>query len=440
MSAKVDLATGDAREPVEHGKGSWQGFSHVRSVARCLADYEGVAVCALVAASLLSARLLPAALALAALFWGLRWLAYGRLTIAAPGAWPAALLALLVPVTLWVTPLPEVTRPAVYQLLAGMALYFAIVNWTISRSRLRWVLLAAITGGLLLALVSVLTVKWFSGTKLLFIPVDLYKHLPATVSDPVHPNVMAGALVLLLPIALAQLVFPGPRLPRHERLVAGLAALAMAAVLVLTKSRGGLVAFAATLAVLCVLRWRRGWLAIAAATLAAGAGTWRIGVPRIVEALSATQTVGGLSGRLEVWSRAIYMLQDFPFTGIGMGTFKQVANAMYPFFLAGPDADISHAHNLFLEVGVDLGLPGLIAWTSLLMLAVAFAWQTYRLAARSGDRWLMGVGAGLLGSQVALIVHGLVDAATWNTRPAIIVWALWGLAAVARRSLNGRGQ
>ena len=43
--------------------------------------------------------------------------------------------------------------------------------------------------------------------------------------------------------------------------------------------------------------------------------------------------------RLEIWSRAIYMLQDFPFTGIGMGAFRQVANLLYPFFLAGPDAE-----------------------------------------------------------------------------------------------------
>ena len=155
-----------------------------------------------------------------------------------------------------------------------------------------------------------------------------------------------------------------------------------------------------------------------------------------MEALSATQTLGGLDGRLEVWSRAIYMLQDFPFTGIGMGTFKQIANAMYPFFLAGPNADVPHAHNLFLQVGVDLGLPGLVAWLSLLMLASVCAWQTWHRAALGGDRRLMGIGAGLLSSQVALIVHGLLDAATWDTRPAVIVWALWGLAVAARRSLS----
>ena len=62
-----------------------------------------------------------------------------------------------------------------------------------------------------------------------------------------------------------------------------------------------------------------------------------------------------------------------------MGAFRQAANLLYPFFLAGPDADIPHAHNIFLQVGADLGLPGLIAWLALVVLLVCVAaWQVYR--------------------------------------------------------------
>ena len=50
---------------------------------------------------------------------------------------------------------------------------------------------------------------------------------------------------------------------------------------------------------------------------------------------------------------------------------------------------------------------------------------------RRGDLVLTGLGAGLLASQVALVVHGLTDTATWGTRPAAVVWAIWGLAIVA---------
>jgi O-antigen ligase len=62
---------------------------------------------------------------------------------------------------------------------------------------------------------------------------------------------------------------------------------------------------------------------------------------------------GTLASRLEVWQRGWMMVQDFAFTGIGIGTFNVVAHALYPFFIAAPDELVPHAHNQFLEVAVD---------------------------------------------------------------------------------------
>jgi putative inorganic carbon (HCO3(-)) transporter len=310
-------------------------------------------------------------------------------------------------------------------------LYYAVANWAVNTSRLRLAILGAMAVGLLLALSAPISVHWMIEEKLTFIPQVVYRRIPLLLADPIHPNVMAGALVVLLPCALASLLFGWQQLRWFERTVAGLAAAAMLGVLILTKSRGGLLALGAMLVVLIALRWRRGWLAMPLAVLVAGLTVWRIGGTRAVEALSATQTLGGMDGRLEVWSRALYMIQDFPFTGIGMGTFKQVANSIYPFFLAGPDAEIPHAHNIFLQVGVDLGLPGLVAWLALLILVCACAWLVYRRGHGQGDAVFTALGAGLLASQAALVVHGLTDAATWGTRPAVVVWAVWGLAMAA---------
>ena len=38
--------------------------------------------------------------------------------------------------------------------------------------------------------------------------------------------------------------------------------------------------------------------------------------------------------------------------------------------------------------------------------------------------------------QVALIVHGLIDATLWGTRPAVLTWAVWGLAMAAWNQLR----
>src|SRR5205085_2072334 len=78
--------------------------------------------------------------------------------------------------------------------------------------------------------------------------------------------------------------------------------------------------------------------------------------------------------RAELWSRAMSMLQDFSFTGVGLGMYGKVANVLYPFFLIPPDAEMGHAHNHFLQVAVDLGIPGLVIYTTLLGYAIRSYW------------------------------------------------------------------
>ena len=62
------------------------------------------------------------------------------------------------------------------------------------------------------------------------------------------------------------------------------------------------------------------------------------------------------------------------------------------------------------------------------MVVVVIAWSLYRDGRRTHNPWIEGVGAGLFCSQIALSIHGLIDAVTWGmVRPAPVVWALWGL-------------
>ena len=295
-------------------------LGRVRTAAVRLAALEIWPVALGVAAGIVSTRALPVTLVAAAILWPLRWLAHGRLTVRTPADWPIGLLLLTLPVTLWATALPDVTWPQILRLATGIALYYAIVNWTTTAGRLRllgWGLAAA---GLLLAASAPVSVQWIAAGKLTFIPEALYRRLPTLLSDPIHPNVMAGALVILLPIPLAALLFGWRELRWYERVLAVMAGIAMLAVLVLTKSRGGLMGLAAALVALAILRWRRGWLIAPAGVVVATLAVLRIVIARVAEALATTQSLGGLDGRLEVWTRAIFMAQDFPFTGIGMGT------------------------------------------------------------------------------------------------------------------------
>ena len=65
---------------------------------------------------------------------------------------------------------------------------------------------------------------------------------------------------------------------------------------------------------------------------------------------------------------------------------------------------------------------------TLLFLVVFAAWRIYRAGVRGRSGWDAGLGAGLLCSQLALAVHGMLDAPVWGAHSALVVWGLWALS------------
>jgi len=192
-------------------------------------------------------------------------------------------------------------------------------------------------------------------------------------------------------------------------------------------------ALAAIVLFLLAIRWRRGWIAILFAGIGALFLVSYIGITPLIDIILGGQNIDGVNGRFEIFSRALFMIQDFPYTGIGMGSFTSVADTFYPFLYASPGS-INHAHNLILQVALDLGIPGLIAWLAIIIIIVSTSWNLLRVGRSLDNTLLTGIGAGLLCSQIALITHGLTDAVTWGmVRSAPIVWAIWGFTATANQ-------
>jgi len=127
---------------------------------------------------------------------------------------------------------------------------------------------------------------------------------------------------------------------------------------------------------------------------------------------------------VEVWSRAVYGLQDFPFTGMGMNTFREVVHVLYPLFLIAPDVDIGHAHNEFIQAGLDLGIPGMIAFMGLYVGAFWMLFSAWSHRSRP-TAIILGLGGGL----TAHMLYGMVDAVSLGAKPGILFWMLLGLVA-----------
>ena len=431
----------------------------------------GLAVPALMFPEMLPRTVVVAGLLLILLLWLVRWVARGYVTVHTPMDIPILGLVIMLPVSLYASVNPQLSFPKLTGIILGVATFYAIVNTVRTRGDI-WL----ITGLLLLAgvgvsVLSLVGTEWAAKFPTLG---SIYKHLPQLIRGVTrspgggfHPNEVGGTLILFIPLALSLLLAavrtsasqstsdalpPSSGVSGHKDTTVrsrwffmvslSLILLITVFTFILTQSRSAFLGLSVALIVLSALknRWLR--LIFILAVAASIALLWHFGIEGVGHFLldvgEETVAVGTLTfaGRMEVWQRAIYMIQDFPYTGIGLNTFDLVANVMYPFFLIGPEARVIHAHNNFLQVGVDLGIPGLVAYLSLLTAFALMAWRIYRY---SNDRLLQALAVGLLGGMLAHQMYGLTDAITLGAKPGIVLWAMMGLvAAIYARVLPAR--
>lgn len=398
-------------------------------------------------------RVTAAVLAALGLVWLLRWGVSGVVWPVTPFNGALLLFAFTIGVGVLVTPVPEETLPKATGLILGLAVLRFVKLWLSDRGSLASVLVFFALVGAAILVVGLMGTDWRAkvpGFRLVMehLP-DRVVQLPDAPQAGINPNQLAGALMLYLPLAVVAVVdqwAEGRRTWALWGAVLGL--LLVSGVLLLTQSRGGWMGGVASLGTLAILwglsassRWAR-WSALVVFVLTVGVVIgvvfWLGGFQQAGEALldqgshSALEgSVGTISiqGRLEIWSRALYAIADFPFTGCGLGAFRRVAWVLYPLFLVPAGTDFAHAHNIFLQTALDLGLPGLVAYLALLGLAAAVCWQAIR---RGGRRRRLALG--LLAGLVGLHVYGLTDALALGSKPGLALWMVLGLIAGLERS------
>lgn len=369
--------------------------------------------------------------------WPIRRVAYGRWSVHTELAWPIGLLMAWLPVTIAVAIYRSQAWIAVGYLLWGIALFWALINWPPAR-RYRFIPAVLLLGvGLLLALIGPQVLVVGAGSKLFLLP-DFYARLgqlAPLLGESVNPNILAGGLVMIAPLALALAI--EPRWSKRFWLPAGagIIALLMLFPLLATQSRGALLAALLAFFVLFLLRWPRLIWSVPILLLLAAYALWRITPAAFLDGLSSDTSVVGLSGRLEIWDRASRALVDFMWTGVGHGLFIPVVPQLYPFYAMSND--IPHAHNLFLQIGVDMGMIGIIGFGAATILAVRLAARELVNARRArrderpgGKRWrhdslTWALAAGVIASLSAMLLHGLVDAAVWGTKLAFLPWLVF---------------
>lgn len=372
------------------------------------------------------------ALLLLPLLWLIRWSLTGHFVPRTPLDGPVLLLLTALLASLWATFDLSFSIGKISSLLLGIAIYYACVDLSRSKAALQRVVAGFMVAGLGITLLAGLGTHWSDKFPLIQPALD---QLPAALrnvrgaEEGFNPNQVGGVLIFFIPLQVTLCGYwlkswPGSFLGLS---LTSLALLATGGMLLLSQSRGALGGLA--LGLLAVTALRTSWgkvLAIIGLVLLAGF-IYLNGANALVGSGLETEVAGviRLDGRLEIWSRAAAALADFPL-GLGMNNFRRVMPLLYPATSVHLVGDVAHAHNHLLQAGLDLGLPGLVAYLSLWLGAAFLLWQVIR---QTQDRFYQAAVWGLFGGLLAHFTYGLTDAVALGAKPGFIFWWTLGLVA-----------
>jgi putative inorganic carbon (HCO3(-)) transporter len=398
----------------------------------------------------------PAFLVIPAL-WLAAWISRRELLPRTPLNLALLLLLSMVLVSTWATYDLLQSLPKIAGMVLGMGVFAVFarsgahpIRWWIS-------LLVFLATGIGIAILALFGTQF--GAKIAFLAPITLRLAPRITGLPgaepgFSANELAGVVVWVLPllIILSLSAIWRRRLLKERvgnvgmRIVISIlvvSTLFVIAIFVLFQSRGAYTGFVlAGIAVVLIVLSARARLALIGALAGLGLLGWflvRAQPDLLVLLFWGTSDAGGYdpmatietaNGRMELWSRAFYGIQDFPFTGMGMNTFRRVVHVLYPLFLTPPDVEVSHAHNEFLQAALDLGIPGLIAFVALYVITFWMLAQIWKSARGSSQASLiraivLGFGAGL----GAHIVYSMTEAVALGGKPGFVFWMLLGLIA-----------
>jgi len=242
-------------------------------------------------------------------------------------------------------------------------------------------------------------------------------HAIPRIAGPLEgPNQLAGYLGLAIPLLVALAV-------AYRDRAAAIVAAAAGAALVLTFSRGGLLAtFAAVVAMLAMGRRHIGRgvaLGIAACAIAVGGALAYAGVAERFSTFGNASTPSGLATRPELWAAAIDLWRTSPWLGVGAGNYELLLPTV------GLVGVRTHANSAYLGALAEGGLPLLAALLFSTVVTIV------ALARLRRNAWALGA----MGAALSLGIHQIVDSLTFYPKIGDTYWTLVAIALARATSL-----
>jgi O-antigen ligase len=304
---------------------------------------------------------------------------------------------------------PYDSLTAVLTLIPPMAMIAAGIRLG---CRPRWLVVALIAGAVAGILLGALQV---SSPDTLTSPWYLYADTNTGVATGFFANAnhMAILLVITLPFLAAILASTGAK-GRNVQRYSAVVALAAGAGLVVAVGialNGSLAGYGLAVPVLVASaiivlpgRYRAiRWLAPVAGILLIGAVGWLATTPLSSRSALQANAATSVTSRQEILATSMRATRDFMPLGSGIGTFRRVYALYENHDRLDPTTYVNHAHNDYLELALETGVPGLAVLALFLLWWARAAWRAWR----PGDPDPFARAAAV--ASAAILLHSVVD-------------------------------
>lgn len=327
---------------------------------------------------------------------------------------------------------PSLSRKALIGILISVIAYFILAYTARPPQRAVWIAGLAVLGGTAFALFFILQYgdQGYAEVPSFFQRfADILARLPY-FGVYIHQNSAATILEMMIPLS-AFLLFSAPsRLERGLWLGCGLV---MLLAMFLTSSRGawvGLVLAGIIAVAVQAVREvppRRAIIHIVIVLVVIVVAV--IGIIRFGDRLpflnSALQTLGS---RSDVIRNSLFLIGDYPFTGIGLGDTFAMVYSRFGLMIFVPF--LTYSFNLPLAVWLGQGLLGLVAFIGIVVLFYRYTLEA--LYKTDADPVFHGAWIGV----TATLLHGLVDARQYVESPLTMPALMGGIGLVIACASN----
>jgi len=314
-------------------------------------------------------------------------------------------------------------------LVFGIFFLYVAAGFLKTGKLLKWGVVVFLCGGFCFSIIGLLGMPTFT-VKHLDVLMKIKQHLPhinfnlAGAEMGFSTNAVGGTLLFVLPLFFLLAVYFGRKSKeinygRYYLILCVTGCGVIGLVLLLTQSRGAwLGLFLSTLIIGTVQLLRRFKakqvvavlvISVLVLTVLTGAAIYSVSYARHFKP-GIKQVEGTLQFRIHLWNITLPVIRENPWFGVGLNNFRQAREVRYFW---------SSAHNQFLHVAVELGIPALIGYLTLLLM---IGYMSFEIRKRCDDFFIRTTALGLGWGQLAFVFFGLTDAVPPGAKVGVFFW------------------